>query len=147
MRIVDSGGTKRTVKSLRIFDGTSKRRVLKIRQVKSDLTKQTIATFAVAMSAQVIPTSASTTTGGTTNTVSATPTGGEAPFTYSWAITTAPSGGAVTITRPTMASTAFSQNTALDADNTGQATVTITDSLGTTAQAVVDLSFQNEDIT
>lgn len=70
----------------------------------------------------------------TTNAVTATPTGGVAPFSYAWA-------GGTTATAPTSATTAFSRFT-----NAGETvpetwTVTVTDSLGQSGTASITAEF------
>lgn len=74
----------------------------------------------------------------TTGTTTATPTGGQAPYTYSWARVGAGSG---TPTAPTAATTAFTRGMGLGetADETFRCTVT--DALGATATADVDAQF------
>lgn len=74
-----------------------------------------------------------------TNPVTATPTGGKAPFTYVWSLLS----GATTITSPTNASTTFSQVVASGGSASATARVTVTDALGSTATADVSISFEN----
>lgn len=74
-----------------------------------------------------------------TNAVTATPTGGKAPFSYVWSLLS----GSPTITSPTNASTTFSQVVAPGGSASATARVTVTDALGSTATADVSISFEN----
>lgn len=60
--------------------------------------------------------------------VTATPTGGAAPYTYAWSVD-----AAISLTAPTNAVTKMSAVLGPDQTVTGTATVIVTDSLGTTA--------------
>ena len=103
---------------------------------------ETIATFIPPLSASIggIGASAIISGGGlaTTNSVTATPTGGRAPYSYSWALLT---GTGVTATAPTSATTAFRRTMLPEDEDNGSWRVTITDDLGTTATADVAVNF------
>lgn len=75
----------------------------------------------------------------TSNTTTATPSGGTAPFSYQWTMTS----GIATPTKPTLASTAFTAGLAADSSDTSTAIVTVTDSLGVTATASVSVNLTN----
>lgn len=102
-------------------------------------TLRIIATFTPALSASITPDSAtgSAFSGAvTTNTVTAVPSGGQAPFTYAWSLISY-DGPTPTITAPSSASTAFRGTV----NHEALFQVTVTDALGNTAQAQVTASF------
>lgn len=70
----------------------------------------------------------------TTNAVAATPSGGLGPYSYAW------SGG----NTPSNAVNSFTRFVPADSDITDSASVTVTDALGATASATVDLYFSNQ---
>lgn len=76
----------------------------------------------------------------TSNTVTATPTGGLAPFTYSWVRTSGSTD--IDVNSPAAASTTFT-GAGLDADTltTATFTCTVTDALGSTADDTCSPSF------
>lgn len=74
----------------------------------------------------------------TTEKAVATPTGGAAPYRYSW------SASGVTILSQTMASTAFSASVGPGQTISGVATVTCTDSFGSTAVGQTEYYLYNE---
>jgi hypothetical protein len=70
--------------------------------------------------------------------VTATPTGGAAPFTYAWSVT-----GGISATSPTNAVTTMSASLADGDTASGTATLTVTDSLGTTATDSTPVTLTN----
>jgi hypothetical protein len=68
----------------------------------------------------------------------ATPTGGLAPYTYSWVRTS----GAGSISSPSSSVTSFSDSLAPDNLSSGTFTCTVTDNLGATASGVVEVEFE-----
>lgn len=77
-----------------------------------------------------------------TSTHTATPTGGLAPYTYAWTVVSFDGSPSPTISAPTSAATVFTQtNLALEQIVTATFRVTVTDSLGTTAQSNVTGTF------
>ena len=100
--------------------------------------------FAPAMTASISPTSVSGFNSGIgiiiSDTATCTPSGGTAPFTYSWSITS----GTATITSPASASTTFYEYLAFDTA-VGEATCTVTDANGTTATASVSYTLTSFD--
>ena len=70
----------------------------------------------------------------TTNAVTATPSGGLAPYTYAW------TGG----NAPTSATNTFTRSVPGNSQVTQTYSVTVTDSLGSTAGASVEATFVNE---
>lgn len=105
---------------------------------------ETVATFIPSLSLEITPTivGASITGAGvaTSNAATATPTGGSAPFTYSWARVGGVSGSPDS---PTNATTTFSK-TLGNGDETGETfRCTCTDSFGTTATADISVTFNS----
>jgi hypothetical protein len=76
-----------------------------------------------------------------TPSVTATPSGGLAPYTYSWSVVS--SVGSAHIASPATASTILSMTGLSVGDNSGSAQFrcTVTDSLGATASATVNATF------
>lgn len=70
----------------------------------------------------------------------ATPTGGLAPYSYSWVVTS----GFVTASSPSTASTTFSQVVGPYGQEFATAQVTCTDALGTTATATINITLTND---
>lgn len=73
----------------------------------------------------------------TTNSVTATPTGGTGPYLYAWALV---SGDTFTVNSATSASTTFTASVGLGEDKTAIYRCTITDSLLATATATVSVT-------
>lgn len=80
----------------------------------------------------------------TTNTVSVTPAGGTAPYTYAWSWHTGGSG--ITINAPSSSTTSFSNSTALalNETRTGTAQCLVTDNLGATALVFVNVQITEQ---
>lgn len=74
----------------------------------------------------------------TTNSVSAVPTGGQAPFTYLWEFV---SGDASSVTTPTTAATTFSSTVAYLENRSATFRCTATDAIGQTATAEITATF------
>ena len=75
------------------------------------------------------------------NTLTATPSGGLAPYTYSWTVVTSTT--TFTIGSPTLATTAVTATLADNATETCTLRCTVTDSLGSTTHADVNGTFEN----
>lgn len=75
----------------------------------------------------------------TSNVVTATPSGGTAPFSYQWTV----SGGVTTATAPSQASTAFTAGLAAESADAAMATVVVTDSLGAAASTAIAVELTN----
>lgn len=73
----------------------------------------------------------------TTGSVTATPAGGQTPFTYAWTRIS----GVGTIGSPTSATTAFSQTLGIGDDVSGTFRCTVTDSVGSTATSDIVANF------
>lgn len=79
----------------------------------------------------------------TSSNATATPSGGQGPYTYSWAMLT---GTGFTINTPTKASTSFSGTVNSPGAKLGTARCTCTDVFGTTATADVSIILQNSEL-
>lgn len=120
-------GTLRTVKTLKVMDNGNLRLV---------------GNFYSDVVASISPSSAyGTSTGGlaTTNSVTASASGGLFPYTYSWALISHDNPGTPVAVSPTTATTSFRGLP----DGTATFRVTVTDSLGSRATANVLASFAN----
>lgn len=142
IRVVDAGSVLRTATSLKVQDGGTLRRILRVKAMDATSTLRTVATFVPPLTATV------TTDGGSTVPIGiggnlyqiiywayATPAGGLGPYTYSWAAISG--GGGWSITDATSASSAFSTTTAIYAPAVFR--VTVTDAIGQTATADINL--------
>lgn len=135
-----AGGAWLSPNRCQLYVGGSWRQVISIKGYSGGAWRD-LATFASPMSLSISPNPASSS--GYTSTqavnVTASPTGGLSPFTYSWALV---AGSGVTALSPTSAVTDL-QATGLVADSERFATFrcTATDSLGTVATADVDVDF------
>lgn len=78
----------------------------------------------------------------TTNSVTATPSGGFAPYTYAWTLITNGGRNASTAGSPTSATTTFTKTGLINGDSIDDTwRVTVTDSIGQTATADTTASF------
>lgn len=139
---VRDAGTLRTITSMKVRQAGITR-TIRTAKVYDGSTLRTVAIFADPLS---VTSPGGTVTGNsstlTTENVTATPSGGFAPYTYSWALTTNGGGTASTTSASTSATTTFTKtNLTPEADVTDEWTVTVTDALGSTAQAVVPVTF------
>ena len=108
MKIMDAGGTLRTVSSMKVMDGGSLRNVRTVKIMDADnTTLRTVAVFASSLSLAVTPDPAGDAdyTNVQSAALLATPTGGLAPYTYSWSKV---SGTTMNLSAPTSASTFIS---------------------------------------
>lgn len=141
---IRDGGTLRTITDLTIRQAGVNRRIRTL-QVLDDGVLRTVAQFADPLSANVSPSSVTGIEGDnstvevTTGLVTASPIGGRAPFSYSWARTS----GVGSIDSALSASTRFSAFVDPFANENGTFQVTITDDAGQTATASVSANFTN----
>lgn len=140
---VRDAGITRTITGMLVKHAGSTRRVKSVKVMQGG-TLRTVAQFASTLSASVTP---SAVVGGaasnfpatvTTQTATATPSGGAAPYTYSWVNVS----GYGSINRPTQAGTSFTATVPTGTFH-GVFRVTITDAIGQTATADVTASFTN----
>lgn len=140
IKIKDAGGTLRTITSIKVQDGGTLRPV----QTVKILDGSTLRTVAELVSSLTVAITPDTIEGGgrnsgiTSNAATATPTGGLAPYTYAWVITS----GTATATSPTLATTTFRQE-GIPEDTVMVATaqVTVTDAIGQTATDTTGMTF------
>jgi hypothetical protein len=134
IRLRDASSTLRTVARIRMRDETGELRT--IQRVRMRDTSGVLQTVYQAMTAEASPdnpfNTASTSTI-TTNSSTATPTGGTAPYTYLWQAATY-NEGAIAITTPTAATTTFRRTGCFSGDvYIGDFFCTVTDALGVVA--------------
>jgi len=79
----------------------------------------------------------------TTPFVTATPSGGKAPYTYAWVVASH-DGTPPAISNPNSASTNFSKSVPANAEQEAVFTLTVTDALGKTASASIAATFFNQ---
>lgn len=143
------GGLKQVSRAWRMT-ATGVKRVIRVRRYDGT-TANIVATFSTPVTLAASPASVSglafaadfgsspVTTAATT----LTPTGGTAPYTYAYAITTEPSYGLVTIDSPSAATTTFTHNGVGAGEVlTATATATVTDALAQTATTTIALTFR-----
>lgn len=140
MRVRD-GGAWREIDSGRVYVGGAWKRLVEARAYVGGAWK-TVATFTPPLSASVSPSTATaTTTGGgtiTTNSVTVTPSGGQAPYTYAWSRIV---GTRSSVTASTSATTAFRCTLATEDEVADEWRCTVTDNFGSTATVDVLTTF------
>lgn len=142
MKVRDAGGSLRTINNMTVLDGGTSRRVVRMKVMDADgVTLRTVATFADQLSLTISPDDIDafgTTATIVTETATATPSGGFAPFTYAWAKV---SGDDITADSSSVASTKF-RATNLGQNETRTATFecTATDSAGSTATDTITIT-------
>ena len=136
-------GALRTITRLSVRVGGVLRQ-LKTLKVVDNGTLRTVAVFVPPMSVNVTPTSVQGTATSnrpetvTTSTATATPVGGQAPYTYSWSVTEF----GVSNVNPLGSANQF-RATLFDDFRSGVATCTVTDALGSTASGTVEYLIQH----
>lgn len=136
------GGGEYSVNSASVIVGGVAKTVRRIEAWNGSAWK-VVKNFAPAMSAsannpEVYATGTQTSL--TTNSVTITPSGGQAPYTYAWSLY---GGDTANITSPTFATTTFSQNVGPGESLIAQFQCVVTDSLGSTASVIVTAYFTN----
>lgn len=146
IRIQDAG-TLRTITrgSVRVAGVT---RALRTIKVMDGGVLRTVAVFADPLSVSISPSAlaafAQENTTVTTDTASASPTGGLAPFTYAWTLQANGGGTASTANSASSATTSFTKtNVPLETTYSDTWRVTVTDAVGQTATANIIASFTN----
>jgi hypothetical protein len=144
---VFTGGTWRTITSAEAYIGGAWQRIQYAEAYVNGAWRQ-IVSFAAPYTALVVspsPVSASAQSDTiTTESVSATPTGGLAPFTYNWTLVSSSGLTVVTILFPNSSSTPFTATLSPGGEGaSGSATFTCTatDSLGSSKSASVNVGF------
>lgn len=145
-KMEDAGGVLRTVTVMKVADAGGEIRTIRTAKVMdSGSTLRTVATFASAMTVAISPSAVfgfgfgAGSALSTTDPVTATPTGGLAPYTYAW---TRLSGDGEAMS-PTLATTTFRDDVPEGETTEGTFRVTVTDSAAQTATADVTASFTN----
>lgn len=136
-------GAWREIDSGRVYVGGAWKRLVEARAYVGGAWK-TVATFTPPLSAAITPSvvAGSVTGAGTatSNAATATPTGGGAPYTYSWARVGGVSGSP---NSPTSATTTFSKTLGNGDETSELFRCTVTDSFGTTATADIIVTFNS----
>lgn len=137
VKIMDAGSVLREASSLKVQDGGTLRRILRVKVMDATSTLRTVATFVPPLSATATVTSEESPIGLGGNlyqivcTTYATPGGGLGPYTYAWELL---SGGDVwSAYSLTSANAQFSTRSEIYAPAVAQ--VTVTDATGQTATA------------
>lgn len=135
----------KTVARIRRVTAGGTTRILRMGRVKADLTVETFYNDVPTLSVTISPNPASfTTTGNTTvqGSLTATITGGMAPFTYAWSVVSSTKPTA--FTSPSL-STTLARQTGVVADETGTAElkVEVSDRAGQAANSTVSAEFTN----
>jgi hypothetical protein len=132
IKIKDAAGVLQTITGGKIRDGATLRQLQTIK-LWDGTTMRTVAQFVPPLSVTASPIGADaigTTSTLTTNSVTAVPGGGLAPYTYVWTRTS----GTATANTPAIASTTFTETgMAAEEDRSNTFTCTVSDSSGQTA--------------
>lgn len=134
LAIIDAGGMSQEVARIVVRDTNN--------------VSQTVFSLVAPLSAVAIPSTVFGSSVGsgtaTTSTTTATPTGGVAPYTYSWALDTLDGPTPPFANSPASAGTTFTQTSMLPGDSYSATWIcTVTDSDGTTAQASASSYWSN----
>lgn len=139
---INVGGVWKPVTALRVNVAGAWKNVTKVRVNVGGVWKDA-GTYLTALSATINDAAPSGRTFGTnpvsTNVVTVTPSGGLAPYTYSWALIS----GRGSPESPTMASTRFSEYVDDYGTAVGLFRCTVTDALGATVTVDADATFNN----
>lgn len=140
------GGAWRDVESGFFRFGASWKRLVRGEYFDGSQWKQ-IASFVPPLSASIDPNFAGGTRNSpgiaTTNPVTASPTGGQAPYSYVWELI---SGSLATANNPNSATTTFSASVGSDDNKTSTFRCAITDAIGQTASAEIIATFTSLDV-
>lgn len=151
--IVDSGSVTRTVTAMKAMDGGTLRNILRVKVMDADgTTLRTVASFADPLSVSISPAgvfgiaNSAASVSVLSNSATATPAGGLAPFTYAWSVIsdTNPS-GTVSANSATAATSTFTMtNVPAYTTYTAVLRCTVTDAIGQTAYHEIDGEFIND---
>lgn len=145
-----TGAGLKQVSRLWRMTGTGPKRVLRVRRYNGT-TANIVATFSTPMTLAASPAAVSGSAFAgefgsspvTTAPATLTPSGGTAPYTYSYSITTQPSYGLVSVDSPLSATTTFThEGVGAGEILTATATATVTDTLAQTATTTIALTFR-----
>lgn len=146
----DAANVLRAISSFKMRDGTNVLRT--IQSIKMRDAANVLRTIYTAMTANASPSDVSGTVGTfgpgaatvTSNSTTASPSGGTAPYSYAWAYSSGDTG--ITPFAPTSASTTFSKSLGLGVENIASFVCTITDANGATAQTFVSVTLNHVDL-
>jgi hypothetical protein len=150
--IRDGTNTPRTITDIQVRDGTNTpRTITEIRVRDSNNVSRIVFSTGSPLEATASPENVfgfDIGTGtATTDLTTVTPTGGVAPYTYAWAVTTYSGGVAPEADSPTLANTTFTQTGLSSGEYTNATFVcTVTDDDGATTEVPVGASFYSEGI-
>lgn len=140
---IRQAGVWKEVQAAYVMTGGTLKRVVEIKGMAGGVLRS-LAIFAPPLTVAISPSFASAVGNSgtlTTNAVTASPTGGQGPFTYAWSVVSY-EGTLPVVNSPATATTTFRQSgLSLEEDNDCTFRVTVTDSLGTTATANVSALF------
>lgn len=147
----DLAGIDRAITGIKVRDGSLLRTILRVKVVDADgTTLRTVATFSPPMTASASPSSVeayafsaspATINGGP---VTVTPSGGTAPYAYSWSVLSYDAPSPPTFSNATSAATLIVQAGVPDGEAySATVSCTVTDAFGQTAAASVSALFAN----
>lgn len=141
LKFKDDGGTDHTITAVMFMDDDGVDRTLEKIVLGSNIIFSLAPDISVAVSPDVVGADAAGTGSATTVSVTATPTGGTAPYAYAWTLESI-AGGSPTVNIPTSATTSFSITGISTGDYcTSIARCTVTDADSFTASGTCSVAF------